>query len=276
MNALARHLTAAAGHGRLPFHPACPTCRDERLAGTLPAQPVVSPRTRAGLVAAVLATSAAVPAAALAQARPVAEEDTVEPDPGLPADVGGLDPGAASVTDAPLGDEDALGTPEGQGDAGPLGPEAVEEQVEDAPAPAGPEVSAPGQAGVELAPTEPKADDREPVAKADEPEREPAAKHRPTAPAPEVAPAPRAAPATPASPVPVADPVAIPVSAKGARYHVVQAGESLWSIARDRLGDGARNAEIAREVKRIWDLNAETIGTGDPNLVMVGQKLRLS
>jgi nucleoid-associated protein YgaU len=56
---------------------------------------------------------------------------------------------------------------------------------------------------------------------------------------------------------------------------VVQAGESLWSIARDRLGGGASVAEISAEVKRIWDLNADSIGTGDPDLLMAGQRLRL-
>ena len=273
MNDLARHLTEDAGHGHLPFHPACPTCREERLAGALSERPVVSPRTQAGLAAAVLAASAAAPAAAIAQAPPVPEEETVEPDAGLPADAGGLDPGAAPVADTPLGEEDALGAAAGQADAAPLGPEAVEEQVQGAPHSAGPEVNAPGAAGVEVAPAEPRGEVRKPVPKADEPEREPAAKRRPTAPAPEVAPAPRPVPAAPAPPV---APVAVAVSATGARYHVVRAGESLWSISRDRLGAGARNAEIAREVKRIWDLNAEAIGTGDPNLVMAGQKLRLS
>ena len=56
---------------------------------------------------------------------------------------------------------------------------------------------------------------------------------------------------------------------------MVRSGESLWSIAADRLGPGATNAETAREVQRLWDLNADTIGTGDPDLLIAGQKLRL-
>ena len=34
-------------------------------------------------------------------------------------------------------------------------------------------------------------------------------------------------------------------------------------------------AAIAREVNRLWELNRERIGTGDPDLVMVGTRLML-
>jgi nucleoid-associated protein YgaU len=61
----------------------------------------------------------------------------------------------------------------------------------------------------------------------------------------------------------------------GDRAHVVLAGESLWSIARDVLGDGASVAKIAREVNRLWELNSDRIGTGDPDLLMVGTRLTL-
>jgi hypothetical protein len=60
-----------------------------------------------------------------------------------------------------------------------------------------------------------------------------------------------------------------------ARLYVVQSGESLWSIARKLLGPSASPARIAREVDRLWELNKDRIGTGDPDLVMVGTKLRL-
>ena len=59
------------------------------------------------------------------------------------------------------------------------------------------------------------------------------------------------------------------------RFHVVRPGESLWSIATDVLGPGASAAAIATEVRRLWKLNAERIGTGDPNLLVVGVRLRL-
>jgi hypothetical protein len=46
-------------------------------------------------------------------------------------------------------------------------------------------------------------------------------------------------------------------------------------IAADHLGPGATNAQIATEVRRLWRLNAATIGSGDPNVIMPGQRLAL-
>jgi LysM domain len=60
-----------------------------------------------------------------------------------------------------------------------------------------------------------------------------------------------------------------------ARWHVVEPGESLWSIARRLLGPDASPGRIAREVDRLWELNRDRIGTGDPDMLMVGAKLRL-
>jgi Tfp pilus assembly protein FimV len=60
-----------------------------------------------------------------------------------------------------------------------------------------------------------------------------------------------------------------------ARFHVVQPGESLWSIAKKLLGPNATATQIAREVHRLWELNKSRIGTGDPNLLIAGAKLRL-
>jgi Tfp pilus assembly protein FimV len=57
------------------------------------------------------------------------------------------------------------------------------------------------------------------------------------------------------------------------RVHVVRSGESLWSIAEDLLGPGASTEEVARAVDRLWGLNAERIGSGDPNVIMSGQRL---
>lgn len=57
--------------------------------------------------------------------------------------------------------------------------------------------------------------------------------------------------------------------------HVVRAGESLWSIAQDRLGGNASPAAVAAYVARLWKLNASRIGTGDPGLVKAGTKLAI-
>lgn len=64
------------------------------------------------------------------------------------------------------------------------------------------------------------------------------------------------------------------VSVAGA-LHVVKPGESLWAIADAILGGDASAAQIAREVNRLWDLNRERIGTGNPNLLAVGTRLQL-
>lgn len=61
----------------------------------------------------------------------------------------------------------------------------------------------------------------------------------------------------------------------GDRWHMVVAGESLWSIAGDALGGEATIARIAREVHELWTLNGERIATGDPDLILTGTVLRL-
>jgi len=92
------------------------------------------------------------------------------------------------------------------------------------------------------------------------------------------APTPVEAPAQPvaqlAEPAPAADTPPPPL--RFGRFHIVRPGESLWSIATDLLeGQGASATAIAVEVHRLWDLNEERIGTGDPNLLVVGVRLRL-
>jgi nucleoid-associated protein YgaU len=73
-----------------------------------------------------------------------------------------------------------------------------------------------------------------------------------------------------------AAPVEVAVAAQSSeRVHTVRAGESLWSIARAELGPGASAAEIAAYVRQLWSLNADRIGTGDPDLVRVGTRLLL-
>jgi hypothetical protein len=76
--------------------------------------------------------------------------------------------------------------------------------------------------------------------------------------------APLTRPATPASPRTAAGTVV-----------VVEPGDSLWAIARRLAGPGASNEAVYRAVVEIWDLNARGIGTGDPNLIFPGTRLRM-
>jgi nucleoid-associated protein YgaU len=67
MGSLTAHLLETGDHGRLPFHPDCPVCRQERLYGTLSSEPVVPRRAQALLAGGVLALSASAPAVSVAQ-----------------------------------------------------------------------------------------------------------------------------------------------------------------------------------------------------------------
>ena len=71
-------------------------------------------------------------------------------------------------------------------------------------------------------------------------------------------------------------PVAAPSRASDqARVHVVRPGESLWLIAEKILGPGSSATSIAAEVARLWELNRAQIPSGDPDLIAIGQQLRL-
>jgi hypothetical protein len=102
-----------------------------------------------------------------------------------------------------------------------------------------------------------------------------AAPAEPVAQVVEVAPA-----AAPAAAQPVENAAPAPAQAVAqvritGRFHVVRRGESLWLIARARLGPGASTAAVVKEVARLWRLNKRRIGTGDPSLLPVGVRLRL-
>lgn len=62
---------------------------------------------------------------------------------------------------------------------------------------------------------------------------------------------------------------------RGRSSYTVRAGDCLWSIAEAVLPSGAGNDEIAAEVARLWRLNANRIGSGDPNVILIGTELRL-
>ena len=131
MTSLSAHLREPGDHGRLAFHPECPICRDERLAGALPADAIVGRRAQALFATGVLAFASTPLSAALAAAPDQEREGTSAPeqiaavDPAADAD---FDPGGES-TDlpfdagsppapqaAPAPDEDDRGARAGAGD----------------------------------------------------------------------------------------------------------------------------------------------------------------
>lgn len=65
-----------------------------------------------------------------------------------------------------------------------------------------------------------------------------------------------------------------PAPEPAAGRRVVNPGESLWSIAQERLGPNAAPERVADEVGRIYGSNQDRIG-GDPNLIQAGQELSL-
>jgi hypothetical protein len=64
-------------------------------------------------------------------------------------------------------------------------------------------------------------------------------------------------------------------SSSGGSTRVVEPGQSLWAIAEGLFGGSASIAQVAFKVDRLWQLNADRIGTGNPDLIFPGLKLRL-
>jgi nucleoid-associated protein YgaU len=64
-------------------------------------------------------------------------------------------------------------------------------------------------------------------------------------------------------------------ASRSARTHTVRAGESLWTIAERLVGPDASATAVAAEVARLWELNRDRIGSGDPSLIYTGTTLRL-
>jgi hypothetical protein len=104
---LSAHLTSdTAAHGRLAFHPNCPRCRTERLAGSLGADALMSRRAQAALAAGLLAFSAAAPPA-LAQGGEVDQEQEGMADPGG----GAPKPSSSSLTSTRAATTHSTSTP---------------------------------------------------------------------------------------------------------------------------------------------------------------------
>jgi hypothetical protein len=59
-----------------------------------------------------------------------------------------------------------------------------------------------------------------------------------------------------------------------AALRVVEPGDSLWSIAQERLGPNATPQQVANEVERIYGLNQNQIGN-NPDLILPNQELLL-
>jgi nucleoid-associated protein YgaU len=55
----------------------------------------------------------------------------------------------------------------------------------------------------------------------------------------------------------------------------VRPGDSLWRIAERHLGPRATTTATAQEVARLWEINQQRIGTGNPDLIFPGQTLRV-
>ncbi len=63
-------------------------------------------------------------------------------------------------------------------------------------------------------------------------------------------------------------------AAANTKTKTVEPGDSLWTIAQERLAPDASPPRVAEEVERTYALNRERLGE-DPNLILVGQELTL-
>jgi hypothetical protein len=297
MSSLSVHLRHPDDHSGLPFHASCPICRQERLAGSLEGDEIVSRRTQAAIAAGLLAFSGAGGQATAVATEPDLEIDgSAEVVESPDTDDAALDESTIGWADggaAPTDDEEPAAAPEAEDGmieaaaSEPVEEEPVIEAADDEP------VAETEPAPEPVAVAAPPADVPTPTTIAPEPAssngvraeratRERPVKRRESAVQPRVvvaAPAPPVAPAT-------TNAVTVRVAAgsnqntvvrvsRGDRIHTVQRGESLWSIATDVLGGGASTDRVAREVQRLWELNAERIGTGSPDLLYAGTRLRL-
>jgi LysM repeat protein len=130
MGSLTAHLLESGDHGRLPFHPSCPVCRQQRLYGTLSTEPVVPRRAQSLLAGGILAFSASAPVVAAAQEPDRQFEGAVAPEEpgGSELDDPAFDPGgdtALSFDTAP-----APTAPQADVDSGDGAPLDVEPTVD--------------------------------------------------------------------------------------------------------------------------------------------------
>lgn len=314
MASLHVHLRHPDDHARLRFRADCPTCLAERLAGELPPDHLVSPKVPALLTASMLAVSGSLPGIAAAtegdreyEGTEVPQETSTQRSPSASFDPGGPEtelpeePGPSAVH----GDEDSdddigsvereptidpaartEGESDDNQDAVPTSPAAPPEQppvVAESEPPAA-SVSPPAQSVKPPPPSAP-AQDRAavvggPLVVSDHAVPSRVRKRAASI----VAGLRRGRPSRTSAahvhtqlPAAVSAPLAPDAASRPrqAQTHRVQPGESRWSIATQLLGRGASNADIAREVNRLWELNKQRIGTGNPSLLRIGTELRL-
>lgn len=151
--------------------------------------------------------------------------------------------------------------------------EPPSQPVEVQPLPAAPEPEAVEQEASESAPSEPVANESL-VAPKQSPVRQSTSHEQPapaeTSPPPE----PTEEAPNPGRPTP-ATLVGSGGNLQGKNSYVVRPGDCLWRIAAALLPAGADTAAIEAEVARLWRLNEDRIGTGDPGLIYAGTTLRL-
>lgn len=302
------------GHGNLRFHPDCPVCRAERLAGTPPSDELVTGRVRAGFAAALLAATGVSGSPAFAGEPDGEREGAGEEAPGdadpdfdegtqdeeLPVDEGSEIPPAGDEGEVEQGPERESDPEQVKPDAPPPAPEEPATEVvavPPPPAPPPPATMPPDSEKLEdrpeippdrstdgpppetlrlralgPPPSEPRM--RSPAPGPDAPAQPPAGQQQGAA---TTAPSAQSGPTSAANAEPAPQTQAPNTAGPpgDSRTHVVREGECLWSIAAAQIGPDATPAQVARLVNRLWELNVERIGTGDPDLLMVGTELRL-
>lgn len=204
---------------------------------------------------------------------PGGEEEALEEAPAVGGDeeTGAVEVEAEVDLEAPPAGEVTSAATEAPDEAAPPVPTAIPE-----PAPSAPEPEPVQQQAPEAKTSEPVAN-QSIVAPKQRPAGEQAASSGATAgeAAPASEPSEEEAPSAPA-PQPAATPPADHGRhLSGKDSYVVQSGDCLWHIATALLPGGASDAEIAGEVARLWALNEDSIGTGDPSLIYAGTTLRL-
>lgn len=67
----------------------------------------------------------------------------------------------------------------------------------------------------------------------------------------------------------------LPGAPKPGSTVVVRSGDSLWAIARRMVGPTGSDEDVQKCLVEMWDANESRIGTGDPNLIFPGMRLRM-